>query len=284
MSGKILVVGATGNIGAPLVQELVKRGEAVKAGTRTKPAQLPAGTEWARLDLADASTFDAALADVNAAYVLAPGGTLDPIATLKPFLEAAVARKVKVVLQTAMGVEADDSIPYRQLELYLAGSGTPWVVIRPNWFVDNLVNYWGGGVVNGVLRIPAGDAASSLIDTRDIAAAAAGALTSDAHNGKAFVLTGPAARTYTEATALLSDALGKTVTYTPVAGETFVTEAVSHGVPKPYAEFLAAIFVPVANGWTAVVTDDVKTLSGKGPRSLEESIADLAPRLKAIAA
>jgi NAD(P)-dependent dehydrogenase (short-subunit alcohol dehydrogenase family) len=34
MSGKILVIGATGNVGAPLVAELVARGEKVKAATR----------------------------------------------------------------------------------------------------------------------------------------------------------------------------------------------------------------------------------------------------------
>lgn len=82
----------------------------------------------------------------------------------------------------------------------------------------------------------------------------------------------------------MSKELGKPVIYTPVSGETFVKEAVSHGVPQAYAEFLAAIFVPVENGWTAGVSDDVKMLSGKAPRSLEETIADLAPRLKAMAA
>lgn len=279
MSGKILVIGATGNVGAPLVAELVRRGEQVKAASRTKPAHLPDGAQWVKFDFADQSGLEPALAGVDRVYVLTPAGALDPVAILTPLIKAASMRGIKVVLQTAMGVDADDSIPARQAEILLEKSGAPFVIVRPNWFADNLVNYWGDSAKAGALRLPAADAASSLIDTRDIAAAAAGALTSDKHNGKAFNLTGPAARTYAEAATLLSKALGRDVVYAAVDGATFVAESVAHGVPKPYAEFLAAIFVPVANGWTAVVTDDVKTLSGNAPRSLDATIADLAPRL-----
>lgn len=284
MSGKILVIGATGNVGAPLVAELTRRGEKVKAASRNKPAQLPAGAEWVRFDLGDQVTLEPAMDGVDRVYALTPAGTLDPVGALKPLIELAARRGVKVVLQTAMGVDADDAIPARQAELLLEKSGAPFVIVRPNWFADNLVNYWGQSVAAGVLALPAGDAASSLIDTRDIAAAAAGALTSNEHDGKAFVLTGPAGRTYAEAAALLSQALGKTVTYTPVSGEKFVADSVAHGVPAEYAQFLASIFVPVANGWTATVTDSVEKLSGKPPRSLEASIKDLAPRLKSLAA
>ena len=65
---------------------------------------------------------------------------------------------------------------------------------------------------------------------------------------------------------------------------TFVAEAVANGVPQDYAELLAVIFHPVAEGWTAAVTDAVETLSGKPPRSLQSSIEDLAARLQAKAA
>lgn len=283
MSGNILVVGATGNVGAPLVEELVKRGVAVKAGSRNKPANLPEGAEWAKVDLADSASVEAALDGVDAVYLLAPGGTVDPYAVLKPAIEAAAKHGVKVVLQTAIGVEADDNIPFRQAELLLERSGAPYVILRPNWFSDNLANYWSAGVADGAIRLPAGDGRSSLVDTRDIAAAAAGALTSDAHNGKAFVLTGSKAYSYFDVADLLTTT-GRKVTYTPVGSETFVKETMSFGVPADYAELLAAIFVPVANGWTADVTSDVETLSGKAPRSFEDSVGDIAARIGKLAA
>ena len=45
MSGKILVIGATGNVGAPLVAELLRRGEKVKAASRNAGARFPSGAE-----------------------------------------------------------------------------------------------------------------------------------------------------------------------------------------------------------------------------------------------
>ena len=284
MSGKILVIGATGNVGAPLVAELLRRGEKVKAASRNANARFPSGAEAVRLDLADPGTLEPALAGVDRIYALAPAGSTDPLAPLTPVVEAAAARGIKVVLQTAMGVDADDNIPFRRLELLLERSGTPYVILRPNWFADNFVTYWGAGVREGEIRLPAGEGKTSFVDARDIAAAAAGALTSDKHDGKAFVLTGPAAASYAEAAELLSAALGRRITYRAVDDRTFVAEAVANGVPQDYAELLAVIFHPVAEGWTAAVTDAVETLSGKPPRSLQSSIADLATRMQAKAA
>ena len=284
MSGKILVIGATGNVGAPLVAELLRRGEKVKAASRNAGARFPSGVEAVRLDLSDPTTLEPALSGVDRIYALSPAGSVDPLTPLTPVIEAAAARGIKVVLQTAMGVDADDNIPFRRLELMLERSGTPYVILRPNWFADNFVTYWGAGVRAGEIRLPAGEGKTSFVDARDIAASAAGALTSSAHDGKAFVLTGPAALSYAESAELLSRALGRRVTYSAVDDRTFVAEAVSNGVPQDYAELLAVIFHPVAEGWTAAVTGAVETLSGKPPRSLQSSIEDLVARLQAKAA
>ncbi len=277
---KILVIGATGNVGQHLVPELLKRGEKVKATTRKASADLPAGAEAVQLDLLTPGSIEPALADVDRIFAVSPAGYLDQVGLLRPVVEAATAREIKVVLQTAFGVDADDSIPFRQLELSLERSGTPFVILRPNWFSDNFATYWAGGVARGEIRLPAGEGKSSFIDARDIAAAAAGALTGSQHDGKAFVLTGSSAHSYGEAAELLSKALGRRVAYTPIDDATFIAEATANGVPEGYAHLLAAIFHPVREGWTSVVTDAVETLSGRAPRSLEVSIADLAGRLK----
>ena len=267
MAGKILVLGATGNVGKPLVGELVAKGETVKAASRSgKPLD---GAEGVRFDFADESTYGPALEGVDRAYVLAPTGTLDPFSVLMPFLRLAVERKVKVVLQSVFGVDADDSIPYRQVELFLERSGASFVILRPNWFTDNFQIFWLEGIKHGVLSVPAGQGKSSFIDVRDIAASAAAALTSSRFDGQAFNLTGPEALSYGEASAILSKASGRAIVYKPATDAEFVTTLVGAGVPKAYAEFLASIFHPVREGWTAAVSNAVQTLTGKTPRSVE---------------
>ncbi|MFK3778247.1 SDR family oxidoreductase [Agrobacterium sp. NPDC089420] len=278
MTGKILVIGSTGTIGTPLVKALVAKGESVKAASRSGKAA--DGAQGVRFDYTDASTYADAFDGVDRLFLILAGGRLDAIDALTPVVEEAARRKVKIVFLSVLGIDADDSIPYRQIELKIIASGVPYVILRPNWFADNFHSYWKAGIDHGEIAVPAGEGKSSFIDVRDIADSAAAALTSDAFNGKAFNLTGPKAFGYGEAAAVIARAIGKPVSYAAVSDEVFIGILTGAGVPKDYASFLASIFYPVREGWTAVVTGDVETLTGHAPRSLETYVADHLDALK----
>ncbi|MBY7840580.1 SDR family oxidoreductase [Vibrio fluvialis] len=269
---KVLVLGASGHVGQPLVAELLAKGEQVKAASRS--GQAFGAAEGVVFDFADPTTFDAAFDGVDRAYVMLPGGYVESKALLEPVIQAAVERNVKLVFQSVLGVDADDSIPYRQVEIALENSGVPYVILRPNWFADNFHTYWKAGIDQGVIGVPAGEGKSSFIDVRDIASSAAAALTTNRFDNQAFNLTGPEALSYAQAAQKISAALGKPVAYQAMEEGAFCDLLKSVGVPADYAEFLTSIFYPVREGWTAGVSDAVVTLTGKAPRSLDEYIAD----------
>ncbi|EKO3515984.1 SDR family oxidoreductase [Vibrio fluvialis] len=269
---KVLVLGASGHVGQPLVAELLAKGEQVKAASRSGKAF--GAAEGVVFDFADPTTFDAAFDGVDRAYVMLPGGYVESKALLEPVIQAAAERNVKVVFQSVLGVDADDSIPYRQVEIALENSGVPYVILRPNWFADNFHTYWKAGIDQGVIGVPAGEGKSSFIDVRDIASSAAAALTTNRFDNQAFNLTGPEALSYAQAAQKISAALGKPVAYQAMEEGAFCELLKSVGVPADYAEFLTSIFYPVREGWTAGVSDAVATLTGKAPRSLDEYIAD----------
>lgn len=278
MSGKILVLGAGGNVGRPLVKALLGRGESVRAASRSGAAV--EGAQGVVFDYANPATFGPALEGVDRAYLMLPGGYVESKALLVPVVQALAARKIKIVFQSALGVDADDSIPYRQVELAVERAGVPFVILRPNWFSDNFHTYWKGGIDHGQIAVPAAEGKSSFIDVRDIAECAAAALTNDRFNGQAFNLTGPQAVGYADAAALLSEVLGKPVAYHATDDAAFIGVLIGVGVPQDYANFLASIFHPVREGWTALTTDAVQTLTGRAPRSLrtyvQDHVADLA--------
>lgn len=278
MTGKILVIGSTGTIGTPLVKALLAKGESVKAASRSGKAA--DGAEGVRFDYTDASTYADAFDGVDRLFLILAGGRLDAIDALTPVVEEAARREVKIVFLSVFGVDADDSIPYRQIELKIIASGVPYVILRPNWFADNFHTYWKAGIEHGEIAVPAGEGKSSFIDVRDIADSAAAALTSNAFDGKAFNLTGPKAFGYGEAAAIISQAIGKPVGYSAVSDEAFIAILTGAGVPKDYASFLASIFHPVREGWTSAVTGDVETLTGRAPRSLETYVGDHVDVLK----
>ncbi|MBL4285326.1 SDR family oxidoreductase [Vibrio fluvialis] len=269
---KVLVLGASGHVGQPLVAELLAKGEQVKAASRSGKAF--GAAEGVVFDFADPTTFDAAFDGVDRAYVMLPGGYVESKALLEPVIQAAAERNVKVVFQSVLGVDADDSIPYRQVEIALENSGVPYVILRPNWFADNFHTYWKAGIDQGVIGVPAGEGKSSFIDVRDIASSAAAALTTNRFDNQAFNLTGPEALSYAQAAQKISAALGKPVAYQAMEEGAFCDLLKSVGVPADYAEFLTSIFYPVREGWTAGVSEAVATLTGKAPRSLDEYIAD----------
>lgn len=266
MTSPILVIGATGHVGRPLVQALRARGLPVRAASRA--GQPVDGAEGVAFDISDPRSFDAAFAGIGSAFVMLPTGSVAAQALLQPVVDALSARRVKIVLLSVFGVDADDSLPYRQVELALQRAGTPHVILRPNWFADNFHTFWKAGIDQGVIAVPAGSGRTSFIDVRDIADAAAAALSTDAHDGRAFNLTGPQALDYAEATAQIGSALGRSLRYEPIDDARFVAQLTGAGVPQDYAQFLAAIFHPVREGWTAAVTDDVRTLTGHAARPL----------------
>lgn len=270
---RVLVLGAGGNVGRPLVQALLAAGERVRAASRS--GQAPAGAEGVVFDYHQPAGWDAAFEGVDRAYVMLPAGHVQARELLQPVVEALAARRVKIVLQSVYGVDADDSIPYRQVELALERSGTRYLILRPNWFADNFHSYWKAGIEQqGLIAVPAAQGRSSFIDVRDIAASAAAVLRSDAFDGQAFNLTGPEALSYADAAAVLSQALGREIRYQAVDDASFIAGLQAAGVPADYAGFLAAIFAPVREGWTAGVSDAVERLTGAAPRPLQRYAQD----------
>jgi uncharacterized protein YbjT (DUF2867 family) len=284
MSNKILVVNSTGTVGRSLVQSLAQSGAAVLAGTRNPRQVKPlAGVQPVRFDYRDPSTFGPALDGVDRIFLLSPTGHLAAHELLLPFVEQATyGGQRKLVLMTAAGVEFNDAIPLRQVERAIERSGSPYVLLRPSWFMDNFHTFWLAPIREaGIIPLPAADGRSALIDARDIADAAAGALQTNAFDGRAFTLTGPEALTYDEAAATLSAASGREIRYVPTDDATFTQSLVAAGLAEDYVQNLTALFGFVRQGFAAQVTPDVATLTGHAPRALAQYAQDYAEQWRA---
>ncbi len=167
------------------------------------------------------------------------------------------------------------------MELFLERSGAPFVILRPNWFMDNFHTSWLPPIQQaGVIPLPAAEARTSLIDSRDIGASAAAALRTDRFDGRAFTLTGPEALTYAEAAAILSKAAGRQIQYVAIDDESFIKSLVEAGVPADLAHYLAALFGFVRQGTTATVSAAVEELTGRAPRTLAQYAQDHASAWK----
>jgi uncharacterized protein YbjT (DUF2867 family) len=279
---KTLVLNATGKVSSAVIDSLLAAGHEVVAASRSKGLAPKKNLTQVRFDYADPSTFGPALEGVDRFFWVSPPMVLDGHALSRPFFDKALPQMKKVVLMTANGVDFSDEIPLRKAELHIEKSKVPFTFLRPGWFMDNFHTFWIGSIkAQGVIALPAGDAKSAFIDSRDIAEAAAAVLFRDDVNGKAFSLTGPAALTYAEAAQVLSRAAGRELRYVPLTDADFTAGAVAAGIPKDYAQLLTGLFQAVRGGAAATVTGAVQELTGKAPRTLEAYAKEHAAFFKA---
>jgi len=205
----IVVTGATGNVGRPLVEALLEAGEKVTAVSRGA-AEFPEGVTHFQADLAEPHTLKPAFAGADRLFLLTRTPDLDLGPVLKAAKEAGIGRVVLLSSQrAATRIEPELAV----FEDAVKASGLEWTLLRPGAFHSNAY-LWAESVRAGrTVSAPFGDVGLRLIDPTDIALVAAKALTEDGHAGQAYTLTGPAAVSPREQVAAISAAIGEPVVY-----------------------------------------------------------------------
>ncbi len=270
MSRTVLVLTATGTTGSATVQALVARGATVRAGTRTPAtAAVPAGVTAVRWDYDDASTWGPALAGVDALYLALPPFRPDEVAVGTAILAAAKAAGVRrIVKLSAAGVENAPESGHRQLEVAIEGSGLAWVHLRPSFFHENFIEFYGHGVkTDGAIYLPAGTGKTGFIAAADIGEVAAVALLGDV-SGEAWTLTGPESLDHHEVAERLTAALGRPIRYVEIPEAAFADGLRAHGGNEVAVATMTWLYGMVRAGWTGGLSPDVQRVTGRAPLAL----------------
>ncbi len=276
----LLVFGATGHIGSELVSILSSKGVPARAVTRDPGRGLPLqGIRWVRADLTEPSSLAPLFADVDGMFLLTANGA--DLARLQiNAIEAAQRAGVRhVVKLSALGASDHSQSPigraHYDAEAALLASGLPWTILRPHVFMQNLLDQAATIAREGKFYTASGDGKIPFIDARDIAAVAAATLTQPGHEGRKYVLTGPAALSYFDVAAILSDVLGRRIEYVADSLEEARERMLRAGAPSWSIEgALALAAYQRAGGPTAVVHDTVRQILGRPPRSFAEFAND----------
>jgi uncharacterized protein YbjT (DUF2867 family) len=284
----ILVIGGRSKIGSALIEDLVGRGEHVRALVRPGERQdeAPAGADAVTGDLADEGSLVTAMAGAGKVFLLSSPHR-DAVRWHRNAIDAARRTDVQLVVRSSI-VGADRDSPaefisaHTACDRYLADSGLPYVIVRPNLFLQNVPESTIPSIDgSGTFYVDAGDARISMVDTRDVAAVAAVALTEPGHAGGRYDVTGPAALSYTDVAEKLSTALGRRISYVDAPDEAVLQALRSAGLSEWFAGALVGLYQDYrrsgTDGYAAQVTDTVSRLTGRPSRSLDDLLAELAP-------
>jgi uncharacterized protein YbjT (DUF2867 family) len=279
-TGKVLVTGATGNTGSGLVQALRKAGVNVRAFVRNEAkaqSLKDLGAEIVVGDLDRPETIAPAVEGVDRIYLLTWNGPTQAQQAIN-VIQAAKKAGIPHIVRHSMWGSKNSRIVQQgdQVEAALFSSGLPWTLIKPTFFMQNLMMAAQTIASDGMLYWDTGDGKLGMIDLRDIVDAAFAVLTGDGHEGKSYILTGPEAVSMHEVANTFSKVLGKKVTYVSVPGEAALQSMLSMGFPEWIARGYGELMAGFSEGFASRTTDNVKTLTGHPARSIEQFVRDFA--------
>jgi uncharacterized protein YbjT (DUF2867 family) len=282
----ILLTGVTGKTGGETARQLVEKGASLRAIVRdeAKAADLKAaGVELVVGDLSDADTVSKALDGAEKAFMLLPNGE-QQLEMEKQFVDLSVAAGIKhLVKMSSMEAVADAQTPIPQAhwatEEYIRASGLDWTMVKPNFFMQNLLA--SAATIKGQHKffLPMGDGTTGMADVRDIGAVCAEVLTGDGHAGKSYEITGPEVLSFYDVAERFSEVLGEKVEYVALPMDVF-REKMSGILVPWHLNAVCELFREIAEIGLDHTTSTFKDLIGRDPKSLRQFIEDNAAIFK----
>jgi uncharacterized protein YbjT (DUF2867 family) len=288
----ILIIGGRSKIGAALIGELLGRGQQVRALARTseQAGSVPAGVEIVAGDLADEGSLVTAMDGVEKVFLLSSPHP-DAVTWHRNAIDAARRTQVQLLVRSSiLGANRESAAEFisahTACDRYLEDSGLPYVILRPNLFLQNIPESTIPSIdASGNFYADAGQARISMVDTRDAAAVAASALTGLGHTGACYDVTGPEALSYADVAAKLTAATGRPISYIDAPDDAVRHALLGAGLTQWFAGALVGLYQDYRRsgigGYAAQVTDTIHRLTGRPARSLDDLLGELAPGLRA---
>lgn len=264
----ILITGATGNVGRPLVSQLLSAGHAVRALTRNPSrADLPAEAEVVAGDIADTASLEAAFEGVTAVHLIGFGSDYVPLANSAEIV--ALAEKSGVRKATLLRGDVEKG----PMELALESSALEWTFLSPVEFMSNTLGWVESIRAENVVREGFASMRSAMVHDADIASVAATALTSEGHGGQDYFLTGPEALTMPERVAVLANGLGRPIQFVELSQDEVLAEWQAAGFSESDIEFFLMVRTnPPEAGYTVLPT--VENVTGRPARTFAQWVKE----------
>ncbi|MGE5084887.1 MAG: SDR family oxidoreductase [Bacillota bacterium] len=280
MQQRILITGASGNIGREIVSRLKERQIDFIAASRDESYFSPE-IRQRLFDYSQSPLLEYLWKEADVLFLLIP---LSP--SMKEYarraIQAAQKSKIQFILFNSMlGANPDSSYLLQQvhgeIESLLDMSGIPWAAIRGNRFMQGFVRRHLEDLRQGAVFLPERDAKSSFVDTRDVADVAVDILLNPMkHIGKIYNLTGPEALTIEEMVAEVSKIVGHRIAYVPVTEAAARHRMLREGGDLWTTEAILSQYRAAREGATAAISPHYRDLRGVEPRRFADLVWEMA--------
>ncbi|MGW0424539.1 NAD(P)H-binding protein [Streptomyces sp. NPDC003015] len=279
----LIVTGATGRLGALIVNRLLERVPADRIGVSVRDVSKAAhlaerGVRVRAGDFTEPGTLKHAFEDAERVLVISAairgGGALPAnIAAIDAARESGAQR----ILYTSHQAASPTSLfppqkVHAATEEHLQRQGVPYTALRNGFYGSTLGLYVGAALKTGKLAVPQ-DGPVSWTAHEDLAEAAASALADDgALEGITPPLTAPHRLDFADVAEILSRITGRTITRVVMDDDEWTSAAVAEGVPRPAAEFSLTMFAASRNGEFNATDPTLEATIGRPAKTVHEML------------
>ncbi len=277
----LLITGITGNFGYAVYKALRGRGDlSIFAGARN-PERVnflieDSDIKVRRFDFQDTSSFEPALKGIDAVVLVRPPAITKVKHTIFPFIDLMAKLGIKQVLFLSLqGVEENRYTPHYKIENYIKKAGVPYTFLRPSFFMENLITAHREEIrYESRIMVPAGEGRTNFIAVDDIALAAARCIGNAEHYNKAYELTGDRDYSYYDIARILSEELGRTISYEKPGFLQFIMYRMKKGDQLGFVLVMALIYGNVKAGKADRKTDVLSTQFKVRPTDLRDFVRE----------
>jgi len=281
---RVLVIGATGNIGRQVTSQLIGTNIRVRALARDPDsAILPSQVEIVRGDLTVPETLNPALDDVDVVFLVWTA----PATAVAPAMERIAKHVPRVVFLSSPHRTPHPffqqpnplATMHADIERLIEASRLQWTFLRPGMFASNALLWWAPQIrADEVVRWPYAQAPTAPIHERDIAAVAARILRDDGHGGEDYVVTGPESLSQMEQVGIIGETIGRPVRFEEISPEEARRELLTI-MPLPVINMLLNAWA-AAMGQPAFVTSTFADITGTPARTFRDWSIDHATQFR----
>ena len=277
----ILLTGATGKTGSATAKALNEKGITFRALIRNEEKRgdiESLGGEVVIGSIENKEAVDQSMVDVETALILLPNSE-NQLSLEKQLVDSAKQAGAKrVVKMSSIEATPDATSPIPKLHLeseeYIKQSGLSWTMIKPNFYMQNLLASAGTIKDQGKIFLPMGEGKTGMIDTTDVGKVLAKVLSEDGHESMNHEITGPEILSFNEVAEIFSKGLDKQVDYVDVPLAAYKETLGQFLTNQWHLDAVIDLFKGIADGGIEEKTDTYSELMGESPKSLSEFISE----------
>ena len=277
----ILLTGATGKTGSATAKALNERGIKFKALIRNEEKREgieSLGGEVIIGSIENKEAVDQSMVDIETALILLPNSE-NQLSLEKQLVDSAKqAGANRIVKMSSIEATPDATSPIPRLHLeseeYIKQSGLNWTMVKPNFYMQNLLASAATIKDQGKIFLPMGEGKTGMIDTTDVGKVLSKVLSEDGHESMNHEITGPEILSFFEVAEIFTQGLGKQVDYIDVPLAAYKETLGQFLTNQWHLDAVIDLFKGIADGGIEEKTDTYSNLMGESPKSLSQFISE----------